>query len=69
MDGLEDPSRRVSQARLAAWAADESESKSREKWNMERPDMGEPPLFWIRSRYITCSGSMCDTSAVAMWDW
>ena len=36
---------------------------------MEIPDMGEPPVFWVRSMTMTCIMRRCNTSGVARWNW
>ena len=57
--------RRVSQAWVAVWAAEELESESGAKWNNEIPDMGDPPVFWGRSRSTTRRKRRCEMSRVA----
>ena len=69
MDGKKAPSRRVYEARVAAQAAEESESESGAKLNTKRSDLVRPPLFWVRSRSITFSRSRYETSGVEMWNW
>ena len=69
MDVKKAPSRSMSEAQVAAQAAEESESESGAKFNTKRSDMGRPPVFWVRYRSITCSRSRYETSGVDMCNW
>ena len=54
---------------MAEQAAEEPESESGAKFNTKRSDMGRPPVFWVRSRSITCSRSRYETSGVEKRNW
>ena len=61
MDGVDAPSRRVSQARLSMQESEESDLEIRDNCNTDILDMEEPPVFWGSSSSIFALGvdSIC----------